>query len=115
MPPQEDIEAQQVLLAAHPLTLAIFSGLPGTGKTTLARLVAAHLHLPLVPLDDIVDIIPPHMGAHAQPFWEDMMHIVLGVAKIHLTHNRWRSFVAALANVLGGHIIKAIHLGATGR
>jgi predicted kinase len=87
MPSQEDIEAQQELLAAHHLTLTIFSGLPGTGKTTLSRLVAAHLHLPLVPLDDIVDIIPPHMGAHAQPFWEDMMHIVLGVAKIHLTHN----------------------------
>jgi AAA+ superfamily predicted ATPase len=71
MPSQEDIEAQQELLAAHHLTLTIFSGLPGTGKTTLARLVAAHLHLPLVPLDDIVDIIPPHMGAHAQPFWQD--------------------------------------------
>jgi predicted kinase len=69
------------------IALTIFSGLPGTGKTTLAHLVAAHLRLPLVCLDEIVDIIPPHMGAHADPFWDDMMHIVLGVAAMHLAHN----------------------------
>lgn len=36
-------------------TLIIFSGLAGTGKTTLARLVCQRLQLPLVSFDHFVD------------------------------------------------------------
>jgi len=66
-------------------TLIIFSGLPGTGKTTLARLLALQLRVPLVRLDDLFDIIPEHMLAHANPFWEDLMQIVLRLAEAQLT------------------------------
>ena len=62
-------------------TLIIFSGLPGTGKTTLARLAALQLRVPLVRLDDLLDFIPSHMLKHANPFWDDLMQIVLHLAE----------------------------------
>jgi predicted kinase len=65
-------------------TLTIFSGLPGTGKTSLARLAAAQLRVPLVRLDDLLDFIPAHMLKHANPFWDDLMQIVLHLAEAQL-------------------------------
>jgi predicted kinase len=65
-------------------TLTIFSGLPGTGKTTLARLAALQLHVPLVRLDDLLDFIPAHMLKHANPLWDDLMQIVLHLAEAQL-------------------------------
>jgi uridine kinase len=72
-------------------TLIIFSGLPGTGKTTLARLLAVQLRVPLVRLDDMFDIIPEHMLAHANPFWDDLMQIVLRLAEAQLSSARMSS------------------------
>lgn len=66
-------------------TLVIFSGLPGTGKTTLAYQVAARLNLPILRIDDIVDAIPEHMAAHADPFWEDMIAILLSLVEAQLS------------------------------
>jgi predicted kinase len=65
-------------------TMIIFSGLPGTGKTTLSGLLTAQLRVPLIRLDDLLDIIPGHMLRHANPFWEDLMHIVLHLAETQL-------------------------------
>jgi len=65
-------------------TLIIFSGLPGTGKTTLARLAALQIRVPLVRLDDLLDFIPAHMLKHANPFWDDLMRIVLHLAEAQL-------------------------------
>jgi hypothetical protein len=42
------------------------------------------------------------MGAHAQPFWEDMMHIVLGVAGLAvLSISRSREPLTRLAVIFG--------------
>lgn len=64
-------------------TLIIFSGLPGTGKTTLARLLASRLRLPLLAIDRLLDM-PPHMLTCANPFWDDLIHILLGFAEDQL-------------------------------
>lgn len=69
------------------LSLIIFSGLPGTGKTTLSTLLARQLRIPLVRLDDIVGILDPltpAMRALPTPFWDEMMRIVLALAETHL-------------------------------
>lgn len=58
-------------------TLIILSGLPGTGKTTLARLLVEELHFPLLSIDDVVDAIPQHMTRNSEYYWEDMVHILL--------------------------------------
>jgi predicted kinase len=70
--------------AAMSLSLIIFSGLPGTGKTTLSTLLARQLRLPLVRLDDVVGLLSPAMRAQAAPFWEEMMRLVLALAETHL-------------------------------
>lgn len=61
-----------------PQTLIILSGLPGCGKTTLARLLVQELQLPILTVDDVVYAIPEHLAMrHADYFWEDMVHILL--------------------------------------
>jgi predicted kinase len=65
-------------------TLVIFSGLPGTGKTTLAHLAAHELRIPLLGIDDVVAAIPEHMSQHANPFWEDMIRILLNLVEFQL-------------------------------
>jgi predicted kinase len=65
-------------------TLVIFSGLPGTGKTALAHLVAHKLRIPLLSIDDVVAAIPHHMSRHADPFWEDMICILLSLVEYQL-------------------------------
>lgn len=65
-------------------TLIVFSGLPGTGKTTLAYLVAHKLRIPLLAIDDVVAAIPDHMSRHANPFWDDMISILLNMVEFQL-------------------------------
>ena len=65
-------------------TLVILSGLPGTGKTVLANLVAHRLRIPLLSIDDVVAAIPPQMRRHADPFWEDMIRILLNLVEYQL-------------------------------
>jgi predicted kinase len=65
-------------------TLVILSGLPGTGKTVLADLVAHRLRIPLLSIDDVVAAIPHHMSRHADPFWEDMIRILLNLVEYQL-------------------------------
>ena len=65
-------------------TLIIFSGLPGTGKSTLARLAVQKLQLPLLSIDEIVSSIPAHMRRYANPYWEDMVRILLNLVESQL-------------------------------
>ncbi len=65
-------------------TLVIFSGLPGTGKTALANLAASTLKMPLLRIDDIVASIPNAMRIHANPFWDDMIGILLSLVGAQL-------------------------------
>jgi predicted kinase len=64
--------------------LTIFSGLPGTGKTSLARRAASQLRIPLLGIDDIVSFIPQAMLQQANPFWETLIGIMLSVAEAQL-------------------------------
>jgi replication-associated recombination protein RarA len=49
--------------AGMSLSLIIFSGLPGTGKTTLSALLPKQMRLPIVRLDDVVGFLSPAMWA----------------------------------------------------
>lgn len=65
-------------------TLTIFSGLPGTGKSTLARLAVPKLRISLLGIDEIVSSIPAHMSQHADPYWDDMIGILLKLVESQL-------------------------------
>jgi predicted kinase len=71
-----------------PQSLIILSGLPGCGKTTLARLLVQELQLPILTIDDVVDAIPAHLTRHAERFWEDMVHILLHLVDSQLAWGR---------------------------
>lgn len=68
-------------------TLILFSGLPGTGKTTLARFASQKLRIPVLSIDDVVSAIPAHMKAHAKPFWDDMISILLNLVESQLSQS----------------------------
>lgn len=64
-----------------PQTLIIFSGLPGTGKTTLATQVARELHVPYLCIDDVVGDVPENPTVQ---FWDSKVAILLGLAERQL-------------------------------
>jgi predicted kinase len=61
--------------------LIIFSGLPGTGKSTLANRLARELHLPLLCIDDVVGEVPAGAGID---FWDSKVAILLRLAEVEL-------------------------------
>jgi predicted kinase len=64
-------------------TLILFSGLPGSGKTTLARMVARHLRIPLLGKDRFQSALRTHgLAARATP---DGYHLMLDLADEQLS------------------------------
>ena len=62
-------------------TLVIFSGLPGTGKSTLANRLARELCWPLLRIDDVAGSVPP--GADYR-FWDEKIEVLLGIVSAQL-------------------------------
>ena len=62
-------------------TLVIFSGLPGTGKSTLAHKLAQELGWPLISIDDVTGEIPENAGI---PFWDSRVAVLLRVTEVQL-------------------------------
>ncbi len=60
-------------------TIIVFTGLPGTGKTTLSRQVANALHIPLVAKDDIKEIMYDKIGWSDKAFSAKLAHATFGI------------------------------------
>ena len=62
-------------------TLVIFSGLPGTGKSTLAEKLARKLRWPLLCIDDVIGDVPEDA---AIAFWDSKVDVLMDLVNTQL-------------------------------
>jgi predicted kinase len=67
-----------------PPTLTIFSGLPGTGKSTLANRLARELCQPLLRIDDVAACMPAEASRESFTFWDNAIAALLLLADAQL-------------------------------
>jgi 2-phosphoglycerate kinase len=60
-------------------TIIIFTGLPGTGKSTLSRQVADVLNVPLIAKDAIKEIMYDNIGWSDKGFSDKLAHATFGI------------------------------------
>ena len=63
-------------------TLVIFSGLPGTGKSTLAYQLAQKMHWPLLLIDDVIGEVPENPTL---AFWDSKVAVLLDLVETQLS------------------------------
>lgn len=61
--------------------LILFSGLPGTGKSTLARRLAREQHIPYLCIDDVTGDVPENAGI---PYWDSKVAVLLDLTRVQL-------------------------------
>ena len=61
--------------------LILFSGLPATGKSTLAGRLARDLKMPLLCIDDVIGDVPQNPDV---AFWDSKVAILLGLMSVQL-------------------------------
>jgi predicted kinase len=65
-------------------TLVLISGLPGTGKSTLAEALGAVTGWPVLAVDDVAERYPPPEIREDPRFWEAVVAELLGLARSRL-------------------------------
>jgi predicted kinase len=71
-------------------TLIVFTGLPGTGKTTLSKQVAEVLNIPLIAKDAIKEIMYDHIGWSDKAFSAKLAHATFGIME-HITEQELKT------------------------
>jgi predicted kinase len=64
--------------------IIIFSGLPGSGKTTIARWLANEIDVSLLSIDDVVEIHARQIQIRDEDFWSQMIDILMCQVDDHL-------------------------------